>query len=62
MHFPKSGEPCRSRSALVYVLQLLRHPSDLARTPAMEAGISSQVWSVEELVGLVEGRTDVAVA
>jgi IS1 family transposase len=30
-------------------------------TPAMEAGISNHVWSVEELVGLVEG-TNVAVA
>jgi hypothetical protein len=31
-------------------------------TPATEAGISSHVWSVEELVGLMEGKTDVAVA
>jgi hypothetical protein len=31
-------------------------------TPAMEAGISSHVWSVEELVGLVERKTNVAVA
>jgi hypothetical protein len=30
-------------------------------TPAMEAGISNHVWSVEELVGLMEG-TNVAVA
>jgi transposase InsO family protein len=31
-------------------------------TPAMEARISSHVWSVEELVGLMEGKIDVAVA
>jgi IS1 family transposase len=30
-------------------------------TPAMEAGLSNHVWSVEELVGIVEG-TNVAVA
>jgi aromatic ring-cleaving dioxygenase len=31
-------------------------------TPAMAAGLSDHVWSLEELVGLLEGKTNVAVA
>jgi hypothetical protein len=39
-----SGQVC----APLHALQLLRV------TPAMEAGISGHVWSIEELVGLLE--------
>ncbi len=29
-------------------------------TPAMEAGLADHVWSLEELVGLLEGKMEVA--
>jgi hypothetical protein len=31
-------------------------------TPAMEAGLTNHVWSLEELVGLLENNTQEAVA
>ena len=38
---------------MVYVLQLLPRASTLRVTPAMEAGISDHVWTIEELCGLI---------
>jgi hypothetical protein len=29
-------------------------------TPAMEAGLSNHVWSIEEVIGLLDRRTEVA--
>jgi hypothetical protein len=34
-------------------LQLLPRASELHVTPAMEAGITDHVWSIEEIVGLM---------
>jgi IS1 family transposase len=36
--------------------------STLRVTPAMEAGLANHVWTLEELVGLMESRTEAAIA
>jgi hypothetical protein len=36
------------------VLQLCRVHQTLRVTPAMEAGLTNHVWSLEELIGLLE--------
>ena len=38
----------------LHALQLLPHPSDHSRvTPAMAAGLTSKLWEIEDLVGLI---------
>jgi len=36
-------------------LQLTHYDQTLRVTPAMEAGIAHHVWSIEEIVGLLDG-------
>jgi hypothetical protein len=54
--FSKNGESRRSRGTLLHVLQLRAGPPDAPRHPAMEAGVSDHVWSIEEIARLLEGR------
>jgi len=45
----------------VHVLQFLPSPSDLRVTPEMEAGIADHIWTLDELVGLLEAPNSTAV-
>lgn len=61
VHPPDQGvqqerrEPRPIRGTLLHVLQLRSRASDPPRdTPAMEAGVSSHVWSIAEIVTLID--------
>ena len=49
----KGRKSRRCRGTLLHVLQLGRVHQTLRVTPAMEAGVSNHVWSIEEIVGLL---------
>jgi hypothetical protein len=52
---PGARKPRSSRGALPHVLQILRACTQTLRvTPATEAGVSDQVWSLQEIVGLLD--------
>lgn len=46
---------------MVYVLQLCRVHQTLRVTPAMEAGISDHVWSIEEFCALLPENHKISV-
>lgn len=59
--FSKKIENLRHSVALHYMhYNFARIHKTLRVTPAMEAGISSHVWEIEEIVGLLDRRVDVA--
>ena len=61
--FSKKIENLRHAVALNYMhYNFCRIHQTLRVTPAMEAGIADHVWSLEELVGLMETKALSAVA
>jgi hypothetical protein len=50
----KDPEPRRSRGTLLHVSQVRAGAQTLRVTAAMEAGVTDHVWSIEEIVGLLE--------
>jgi hypothetical protein len=50
----RKGRESRARAgALFQVLQFYRIHQTLRVTPAMEAGVSDHVWSLDEIIGLL---------
>jgi hypothetical protein len=50
--FKKSGKPRAGASALFHALQLLPDYQTLRVTPAMEAGVTDHVLSLDEVIDL----------
>lgn len=61
--FSKKAENHAAAVALHFVhYNFARIHRTLRITPAMAAGISNHVWSIEEIVGLLESRPDTRAA
>src|SRR6267143_1440539 len=52
----KGGKPCGCRCPSLYALQFCRVHQTLRVTPAMEAGVTGHVWTLEEVVALLDRR------
>src|ERR1017187_2306950 len=52
--FKEVGEPWPRDCAALHALQLLRVHKTLRVTPAMEAGLTDHVWTLDELIGLLK--------
>jgi hypothetical protein len=61
--FSKKVDNLRHAVALHFMhYNFCRVHQTLRVTPAMEAGIADHVWSISEIVGLLEGRDEKRVA
>jgi hypothetical protein len=50
----KASQPHCSNFLALHILQFLPHSPNPESHPAMEAGVTDHVWSLEEVVGLLE--------
>ena len=52
--FKEAGEPRLRALDLLHALQFRSDPPDAQVTPAMEAGVTDGLWSLEDMVGIVD--------
>src|SRR5690348_10683440 len=50
----RQGRPHLRAGHQLQALQLCSHPSDASRHPAMAAGVSKTLWTVDDVVKVVE--------